>query len=68
MTKIEQVPGVVVAQRAYFMASYQQLTRTVAALATDPNRWFALRPAFKISKTQLATLVNSRTGICSQTV
>lgn len=64
MTQIERVPGVVVvAQRAYFMASYQQPTKTVAALATDPIRWFALRPGFKISKAELATLVKTRAGI-----
>jgi putative ABC transport system permease protein len=64
MTKIEQVPGVVVvAQRAYFMGAYQHASNTVAALATDPNRWFALRPGFKISKAQLTTFSSTRAGI-----
>jgi putative ABC transport system permease protein len=64
MEKIARIPGVtVVAPRAYFMGAYQQPNNLVAALATDPRRWFALRPTFSITAAQLATFVATRSGM-----
>jgi putative ABC transport system permease protein len=64
MTKIERIPGVtVVAPRFYFIGAYQQPKNLVAALATEPRRWFALRPTFTVSRAHLAALATTPTGM-----
>jgi putative ABC transport system permease protein len=62
--QIENVPGVTaVAARAVFFGSYQLPKNGVFALATDVERWFAVRPEFVIPRDQLDTLLKTRTGI-----
>lgn len=64
MAEIEKVPGVIaVAQRAYFVGSYQQPKDLIAAVVVDPRRWFPLHPGLAISKAQFSTLVSTRTGM-----
>jgi putative ABC transport system permease protein len=64
MAEIEKVPGVIgVAQRAYFIGSYQQPKDFVSIVVVDPRRWFPMQPNLKISKQQLAALLSTRTGI-----
>jgi putative ABC transport system permease protein len=61
-TQIEQVPGVVaVVQRAYFAADYRP-PFGVAALATEPRGFFALRPALAANEAGLAAMERVRTG------
>lgn len=64
MQKIEAVPGVVaVAHRAIFVGYYQERRNGMFALATDPDRWFAVRPEFEMPEQQRAALRSTRTGL-----
>jgi putative ABC transport system permease protein len=61
---IQNVPGVmIVAPRSMFFGTYQSPENAVVALATDPQRWFAVRPEIVIAKSQLDALLKTRTGI-----
>jgi putative ABC transport system permease protein len=64
MEKILQTPGVKqVAQRAYFMGYYREPTNTVAALATDTDRWFTVRPGFFATEGHLQAMRTIRAGM-----
>src|SRR5258706_9694871 len=61
---IEKVPGVTaIAPRAIFFGAYQQPKNGIFALATFPDRWFAVRPEFVMQKEQLDRLLKTRDGI-----
>jgi putative ABC transport system permease protein len=63
MEEIRKVPGVVeVAQRAYFVGVYRP-PYDVAAIATDPKRFFDLRPALAADPARVALLERTRAGI-----
>jgi putative ABC transport system permease protein len=64
MEKIRRTPGVIqVAQRAYFMGNYREPTHTVAAIATDPARWFTVRPGFFATEEHLRAMRTVRAGM-----
>jgi putative ABC transport system permease protein len=66
MAKIQSVPGVVdVAQRAYFLGSFGDPVpkNMVAALATDPELFFRIRPGFMVPKEGLSAMRQIRTGM-----
>jgi putative ABC transport system permease protein len=63
MEQIRTVPGVVeVVQRAYFIGIYRP-PYDVAALATEPRRFFALRPALAVESKYLDEMERVRTGL-----
>ena len=45
------------------MGSYREPKNMVAVLATDPQRFFEVRPEFAISPEQFAALKSTRTGL-----
>jgi putative ABC transport system permease protein len=60
--QIRQVPGVVsVVQRAYFAADYRP-PYGVAAIATEPREFFALRPAMAADEAGIAAMELTRIG------
>ena len=66
MAKIQSIPGVKeVAQRAYFMASYRDAApdKMIAALATEPEVFFRVRPQFAVAKQYLEALRVTRIGM-----
>lgn len=66
MAEIRRVPGVVdVAPRAYFLGSCgDPLPKNmVAALATDPEGFFRIRPGFSVPKESLSAMRQSRPGM-----
>jgi putative ABC transport system permease protein len=64
LQQIEKIPGVTrVAQRATLMGSWREPKDMVAVLATDPRRFFAVRPEFAISPEHFAALNNTRNGM-----
>lgn len=66
MAEIQSVPGVVdVASRAYFLGSFGDPVpkNGVAALATDPDRFFRIRPGFVVPKESLSAMRQSRAGM-----
>jgi len=64
LTQIERIPGVTrVAQRATLIGSWREPRNMVAVLATDPQRFFAVRPEFAISPEHFAALKNTRSGM-----
>lgn len=64
LAQIERIPGVTrVAQRATLMGSYREPKNMVAVLATDPQRFFGVRPEFAITPAHFAALKNTRTGL-----
>jgi putative ABC transport system permease protein len=66
MTTIQNIPGVKnVAQRAYFMGSYRDpaAKNMVAAIATQPEPFFRLRPFFNVTKENLDAMREIRAGL-----
>jgi putative ABC transport system permease protein len=64
LQQIEKIPGVTrVAQRATLIGSWREPKNMVAVLATDPRRFFAVRPEFAISPEHFTALTNTRTGM-----
>jgi putative ABC transport system permease protein len=66
MAEIQNVPGVVdVAPRAYFLGSFgDPLPKNmVAALATDPDAFFRIRPGFSVPKESLRAMRQNRPGM-----
>jgi putative ABC transport system permease protein len=66
MAKIQNVPGVIeVAQRAYFLGSFgePQPKNMVAALATDPELFFRIRPGFRVTNESLRAIRQDRAGM-----
>src|ERR1700739_1042005 len=66
MAEIQNVPGVVdVAPRAYFLGSFgDPLPKNmVAALATDPDAFFRIRPGFSVPKGSLSAMRQNRPGM-----
>ena len=66
MATIQTIPGVKeVAQRAYFMGSYREpaAQNMVAAIATQPERFFRLRPQFIAAKGGLDAMREIRAGM-----
>lgn len=66
MAEIQRVPGVVdVAPRAYFLGSFgDPLPKNgVAALATDPEGFFRIRPGFSVPKESLSAMRRNRPGM-----
>ena len=66
MAKIQSIPGVVeVAPRAYFMGSFGEPVpnNTVAALATDPELFFRIRPGFIVTRESLSAMRQNRAGM-----
>jgi putative ABC transport system permease protein len=64
LEQIERIPGVIhVAQRATLIGSYREPKNMVAVLATDPQRFFQVRPEFVISPEHFAALKSTRTGL-----
>jgi putative ABC transport system permease protein len=62
--QIERIPGVTqVAQRATLMGTYREPKNVVAFLATDPQRFFDVRPEFGITPEHFAALQSTRTGL-----
>ncbi|MGH8235718.1 MAG: ABC transporter permease, partial [Steroidobacteraceae bacterium] len=63
LEQIRNVPGVLeVVQRAYFIGIYRP-PYDVAALATEPRRFFALRPALVVEARYLDEMERVRTGL-----
>ncbi len=64
LEKIRQVSGVKeVAHRGYFTGYYREPTQEVAGLATDPVRWFFVRPGFTASDAHLQAMRAVKTGM-----
>lgn len=66
MATIHGIPGVKeVAQRAYFMGSYRDpaAKNMVAAIATQPEIFFRLRPIFAVTKESLDAIRQTRSGM-----
>ncbi|MGH8177896.1 MAG: ABC transporter permease [Steroidobacter sp.] len=64
MGDIQSVPNVTqVAQRAYFLGFYREPKDVVGALATDPQRWVAVRPGFAVAPEHLEAMRTTRTGM-----
>jgi putative ABC transport system permease protein len=66
ITKIRALPGVVeVAPRAYFIGNYKDpgLSNAVAAIATDPDAFFRLRPGIVVGREDLDAMRGNRTGM-----
>jgi putative ABC transport system permease protein len=66
MATIRSIPGVKeVAQRAYFMGSYRDPAskNMVAAIATQPELFFRLRPAFAVAQKNLDAMRETRAGM-----
>ena len=66
MAKIQSIPGVVeVAPRAYFLGSFGDPVpkNMVAALATDPELFFRIRPGFAVPRESLSAMRESRPGM-----
>src|SRR5207302_1046837 len=66
MAKIQSIPGVKeVAQRAYFMGNYRDVSPKdmVAALATQPELFFRVRPGFVVAKESLDAMRENRAGM-----
>jgi putative ABC transport system permease protein len=62
--KIEAIPGVTrVAQRATLLGAWREPKNIVMVLATDPARFFAVRPEFAISPQQFGALQSTRAGL-----
>lgn len=62
--QIEKIPNVTrVTEQALFMGTYQEPNNVVGALATDPIKWFAMRPEFVISRPALKALAGTPTGM-----
>ncbi len=69
--QIAHVPGVLeVAPRAYFMGYFGEHTAShlMAALATEPELFFRLRPAFTVSDPALAGMRTHRNGLIATTL
>jgi len=66
MAKIQSISGVVdVAPRAYFLGSFGEAVpnNMVAALATDPDGFFRIRPGFLVTKEGLSAMHQNRAGM-----
>ncbi|MGO9945516.1 MAG: ABC transporter permease [Steroidobacteraceae bacterium] len=66
MATIQSIPGVKeVAPRAYFMGSYRDPATkyTVAAIATQPEVFFRLRPFFSVPTENLDAMRETRAGL-----
>ncbi len=64
LAQIERIPGVTrVAQRATLIGTWREPKNVVAVLATDPQRFFAVRPEFAIAPQQFEALKITRTGL-----
>src|SRR5580698_2545454 len=66
MAKIQAVPGVVeVAPRAYLQGTFGEPTpdNTIAAIATEPDTFFHLRPQFAVSRESLTAVRQNRPGM-----
>lgn len=66
MAMIQRVPGVKeVAQRAYFMGSYREpaAQNMIAAIATEPELFFRLRPHFIVAKGGVEAMRETRAGM-----
>lgn len=64
LAQVERIPGVLAAtERATFFGWYQQPKNTVAVIATDPAKFFALRTGLKVSKRGLDAMRATRTGM-----
>jgi putative ABC transport system permease protein len=66
MAEIQSIPGVVdVAPRAYFLGSFgDPLPKNmVAALATDPQLFFRIRPGFMVPEASLSAMRQNRPGM-----
>jgi len=60
--QIKKVPGVVdVVPRAYFAADYRA-PYGIAALATEPRAFFAIRPPFNMNEAGLSAMERTRNG------
>jgi len=66
LAKIKSVPGVMeVTQRSYFMGSFGDPgpNNTIAALATDPDLFFRIRPQFVVTEESLNAMRQNRNGM-----
>jgi putative ABC transport system permease protein len=66
MAEIQSIPGVLdVAPRAYFLGSFGDPVpkNMVAALATDPELFFRIRPGFDVPKESLSAMRLNRPGM-----
>ncbi len=64
LEQIEKIPGVTrVAQRATLIGQWRDPKNMIAVLATDPQRFFSVRPEFVVAPDQFTALTNTRTGM-----
>jgi putative ABC transport system permease protein len=64
LEQIEKIPGVTrVAQRATLMGAWREPKNLTMVLATDPQRFFSVRPEFTITPEHFTALKNTRTGL-----
>ena len=66
MEKIRAIPGVKeVSLRAYFMGVYggDDPRNTTAAIATEPDIWFRVRPGFAVSSEAMQAMLADRAGL-----
>jgi putative ABC transport system permease protein len=70
MATIQSIPGVTeVGQRAYFMGTYREpaAKNMIAAIATQPELFFRLRPFFSVTKENLDAMRETRQGMLATT-
>ena len=70
MATIRSIPGVIeVGPRAYFMGTYREpaAKNTIAAIATQPELFFRLRPFFTVTKANLDAMRETRPGMLATT-
>jgi putative ABC transport system permease protein len=66
IARIRSIPGVIeVTQRAYFMGSFGEpdARNGMAALATEPEVFFRIRPFFNVTKEALRAMQQNRAGM-----
>jgi putative ABC transport system permease protein len=64
LSQIEKIPGVLAAtERATFFGWFQQPKNTIAVIAADPAKFFALRPGLAVMKNGLNAMHATRAGM-----
>lgn len=64
LERIERMPGVLTAtQRTTFYGWWKEPKNLIALLATDPPKWFKVRPGFAIPEADRAAFMKTRMGM-----